>query len=149
MKTNKQSLGAFGEMLVTKKCSCPRCKRAKTLVRLPHNFKCADLICDFCGFLAQVKTATVTDVNVKPPTIFGAAWDPQKERMDAGIYFPLYLVLATKDMAKHSIFYLSADLQTRELFKERNPLSATAHRAGWKGFLYELRAVKDRFVQLV
>jgi len=69
--------------------------------------------------------------------------------MDAAIYFPLYLVLATKDLAKFSVFYLSADLQPPELFKERNPLSATARRAGWKGFLYDLPAVKNRFVRLV
>ena len=34
---------------MVKSCSCPRCKRSDTLVRLPPNFKCADIICDFCG----------------------------------------------------------------------------------------------------
>jgi type II restriction enzyme len=106
------------------------------------------MICHFCGFLAQVKTHTTADVDVIPNIILGAAWGPQKERMDAGIYFPLYLVLVTANRAKRSIFYLSADLQPRELFKERKPLSATAHRAGFTGFLYELREFKGRFVQL-
>ena len=74
-------------------CICPSCKRNRTLVRLPTNFKCADLICDFCGYLAQVKTATKTDISVVPNQVMGAAWGPQQERMKAGIYFPLFLVL--------------------------------------------------------
>lgn len=149
MTTTRQNIGAFGEMAVTKVCPCPRCKRYKTLVRLPQNFKCADLICDFCGFLAQVKASTSVNVEVLPRTVLGAAWGPQKARMDAAIYFPLYLVLATADLKQHSIFYLSADLQPPELFLERIPLSATARRAGWKGFNYNIQLVKDRFVRLV
>ena len=68
--------------------------------------------------------------------------------MDAAIYFPLYVVLATADLKKYAIYYLSADLQPPDLFQERNPLSATARRAGWKGFNYNIQAVKDRFVRL-
>jgi len=59
MTTDKQKLGDFGENLIRKKFDCPKCKRPKTLKKLPPNFKCADLICDFCGYLAQVKTKTV------------------------------------------------------------------------------------------
>ena len=47
-KTNKQLLGERGEILVTKKCPCPKCKSEKSLKRLPQNFKCADIVCDFC-----------------------------------------------------------------------------------------------------
>lgn len=148
MPTVKQALGAFGETIVTKACPCPRCKRERTLVRLPANFKCADLICDFCGFLAQVKACTSTNVELLPRSILGAAWGPQKARMDAAIYFPLYVVLATADLKRYAIYYLSGDLQPPDLFQERNPLSATARRAGWKGFNYNIQAVKDRFVRL-
>jgi hypothetical protein len=83
----------FGGTLVVQRCACPRCKRSKTLRKLPPNFRCADVICDFCGYLAQVKAANVKCVDEIPKTILGAAWGPQKERMDAGIYFPLFLVL--------------------------------------------------------
>lgn len=149
MPTTRQTLGAFGETIVAKSCPCPRCKRPKTLVRLPLNFKCADLICDFCGFLAQVKASTATDVTELPRTVLGAAWGPQKERMDAAIYFPLYLVLTTADLKQHAIYYLAADLQPPELFMERKALGPTARRAGWKGFTYNLAAVQNRLVRLV
>lgn len=142
-------LGLFGETLVTKRCACPKCKRSGTLVRLPVNFKCADLICDFCGFLAQVKAATSRNVNILPQKVMGAAWGRQKARMEAGIYFPLYLVLVARTPVEFSIFYLSADLQPPELFEPRTPLSKNARRAGWQGFTYDLRAVSGRLVRLL
>lgn len=130
----------MGEQLVAKRASCPGCKQSKTLRRLPLNFKCADLICDFCDYLAQVKTATCDDVTVLPKTLLGAAWSVQKERMDAGIYFPLFLVLVSG--RKKAIYFLSADLQFPELFKPRKPLSTHARRAGWQGFVYDLSQLK-------
>lgn len=144
MTTNKD-LGDFGEELVRANISCPRCKRAKTLRLLPANFKCADLICDFCGYLAQVKTATVkSDVEKLPNSLLGAAWGPQKERMDAGIYFPLFIVLVTTDRRKRAIYYLPADLQEPSLFEPRTPLSTTARRANWQGFTIRLDGVGER-----
>jgi hypothetical protein len=138
--TAKQELGKLGEELVARHVACPSCKRVRTLRRLPTNFKCADLICDFCGYLAQVKAATSDDPAVLPKSVLGAAWSVQKERMDAGIYFPLFLVLY-RSGRNFTIYYLSADLQPPTMFKPRNPLSATARRAGWQGFVYDLTAV--------
>jgi type II restriction enzyme len=43
--------------------------------------------------LAQVKTTSVAKLEPPPKYILGAAWGPQRERMTAGIFFPLYLVL--------------------------------------------------------
>jgi type II restriction enzyme len=146
--TKRQALGVFGEERVTKDCSCPKCKRPRTLVRLPSNFRCADIICDFCGYLAQVKAATVTSVEKIPRYILGAAWQPQFERMQAGIYFPLFLVLTTSEKAHYAIYYLSADLQNPAIFKPRSPLSATARRAGWTGFVYDLETVRSAVVRL-
>ena len=146
MSTKHQILGSTGELHVVKACSCPRCKRPKTLRRLPPNFKCADVICDFCGFLAQVKSVTSSDLTKIPPTVLGAAWTVQKARMDAGIYFPLFLVLMCGQ--KSAIYYLSADVQKPEMFKPRNPLGPNARRAGWQGFMYLLRNVEAAFVRL-
>ena len=146
--TARQALGAFGETCVARECACPKCKRSGSLVRLPTNFKCADIVCDFCGYLAQVKAATVPSIDNLPKTILGAAWKPQRERMEAAIYFPLFLVLTDKAMTGHAIYYLSADLQIPDMFRPRKPLSADARRAGWRGFVYDLTAVKHRFIRL-
>lgn len=149
MATDNQLKGEFGERLVAKTCACPKCKRSRTLHRLPPGFKCADVICDFCGFLAQVKTCTVVDVERAPDTIMGAAWGPQKQRMDAGIYFPLYIVTLSKDGKSQAIYYLSADLQEPGIFQERPPLKPTARRAGWIGFNYRLAHIRDRLVRIL
>lgn len=140
MPTAKQELGQLGEELVAKHVGCPQCKRDRTLRRLPPNFKCADLICDFCGYLAQVKASTSADPSILPRSVLGAAWSVQKERMDSAIYFPLFLVL-WKSARSFAIYYLSADLQPKSMFKPRAPLSVNARRAGWQGFMYDLTAV--------
>ncbi|HXH94620.1 MAG TPA: DpnI domain-containing protein [Thermoanaerobaculia bacterium] len=146
MPTENQILGQKGEELVVKSCHCPRCKRKRTLKRLPKNFKCADVVCDFCGYLAQVKTATAKSVDHLPDRILGAAWGVQSERMAAGIYLPLFIVLVTGRQS--SIFYLSTDAQTPEMFVARKPLSEKARRAGWQGFVYDLRKVRSSAIRL-
>jgi hypothetical protein len=139
MPTDKQVLGDLGEKLIAKTIDCPGCKsNGKTLRTLPTNFKCADLICDFCGYLAQVKTATVKSANVLPKQILGAAWKPQHERMSAGIFFPLFIVLVEKGSTQKSLWYLPRDLQTKSMFVPRNPLKETARRAGWQGYMIDL-----------
>jgi len=135
-RTLRQQLGDFGEDIVVRRRDCPRCKRVKPLKKLPPNFRCADVICDFCGYLAQVKASSVERIDVPPPRVMGAAWGPQEERMKAGIYFPMFLVLRAE--RQHSIWYLSADLQGVEMFEPRKPLSSTARRANWQGFVYRL-----------
>jgi type II restriction enzyme len=141
MATAKQRLGDWGETLVARTIACPRCKTFHALRRLPPNFKCADIICDFCGYLAQVKTATSNDISKPPASVLGAAWEPQRRRMAAGIYFPLFLVLRAPRRA--AIFYLAADFQSRGLFKRRKRLSADARRPGWRGFSYNLRSLPE------
>ena len=107
---------------------------------MPPNFKCADIVCDFCGFLAQVKSTTVNRGSLNhPPKILGAAWGPQKERMDAGIYFSLYVVAVTRgDPKSYAIYFLPSELQTPNMFIPRKPLSAAAKRAGWQGYMIDL-----------
>ena len=141
MPTSKQILGEEGELLVIKSCSCPKCKKTNTLKRLPQNFKCADIVCDFCGYLAQVKSINTSNIDILPSRILGAAWGVQKERLDSCIYMPLFIVLF-KSKTEFGIYYLAADLQNPELFVPRNPLKETARRHGWQGFIYDLSKLK-------
>lgn len=141
MATRNQRLGEWGEKLVARVFACPRCKSHHALRRLPPNFKCADIICDFCGYLSQVKTASSRDLTKLPASVLGAAWEPQRRRMAAGIYFPLFLVLRAQRGA--AVFYLPADFQNRTLFKRRKRLSVDSRRPGWRGFVYDLRSLPE------
>lgn len=138
--TTLQILGERGERSVVDRCDCPRCKRVRSLRRLPPNFRCADVICDFCGYLAQVKACSVSDVSKPPKEVPGAAWGVQEARMQAGIFFPLFIVLISP-RGRQAIYYLSADLQPKCMFRPRAPLSNRARRAGWQGFVYDLTQV--------
>jgi len=152
MPTRNQILGNLGEEFVRKNIDCPRCKRPnKSLGRLPTNFKCADLICDFCGYLAQVKTSNWREVSPYPigKKIPGAAWAPQEERMQAGVYFPLFLVLVDSPRRQKAIYYLPADLQTPQMFEPSTPLTASAQRAGWRGFRINLTEAAAEPVRLL
>jgi len=141
MPTNKQKLGQKGELLVIKNCICPNCKKEKTLKQLRQNFKCADIICDFCGYLAQVKSKSSVSIDMLPKIIIGSAWVVQKERLESGFYMPLFIVLYKSD-TEYGIYYLPADLQVPGMFVPRNPLSDTARRHGWQGFTYDLTKLR-------
>lgn len=149
-RTKRQDLGDFGEELVRKTMRCPKCKRKNTYRRLPENFKCADIICDFCGFVAQVKTARRRDPEIIGSMYLGGAWSPQKARMDAGIYTTLYFVNVPQDdepsAARCFIFFLPAEAQEPEMFVPREPLGPHARRAGWQGFKIELGGFTSRVI---
>ena len=98
--------------------------------------------------MAQVKTTKRKNINDVPDKLLGAAWGPQKERMDAGIYFPLFIVLVNEGTKRRRIFYLSADLQTPEMFVPRKQLSKEAKRAGWRGFYYDMAQAREGLVRI-
>jgi type II restriction enzyme len=139
----KKEIGDWAEKLVCRECKCPKCKQKKTLKRLINNFRCADIICDFCGYLGQVKAKKENTTSTIPNEILGAAWAPQEKMIDAGIYIPLFFVPYTDALkdSKASIFYLPVDYQEKKMFVPRKPLSATAQRAGWQGFKYDLTVI--------
>ncbi|MBI3430172.1 MAG: hypothetical protein HY050_09015 [Actinobacteria bacterium] len=123
MSTNRQINGNWGEKYVRSQVDCPKCKSQNRSFRaLRVNFAGADLICDFCGYLAQVKLHTKEDVAKCPKSLPGAGWDDQKERMDAGIFTPIFIVVANSKKSKKAIYFLPADLQTEEMFVPGKPL---------------------------
>lgn len=145
MPTARQDLGKRGEDAVCKHAACPRCNRRRHFKQLPVNFECADIICKFCGFLAQVKATRLADSTDEfPDRIMGAAWGPQQERIVAGIYHGLFLVGYRQD-AKTLVridFVPPHILEaTPSAFEPRKPLSPTAKRAGWTGFMLNVAAL--------
>jgi type II restriction enzyme len=55
MATKKQKTGELGEIFIIKNCICPKCKKEKTLKRLPQNFKCAVLSAIFVVILPKLR----------------------------------------------------------------------------------------------
>jgi hypothetical protein len=128
--------------MVGRHVPCPRCNKPRHLAKLQRNFQCADLICKFCGYLAQVKAATLSGTT-RPDRVLGAAWAPQHEQIIAGIYHGLFIVGFSQVGRLVRIDYIPAHIlqTTPEIFEPRNPLRPTAKRAGWQGFNYNLTKV--------
>jgi type II restriction enzyme len=103
------------------------------------------VICDFCGFVAQVKARAVKSPEDRVMQILGGAWGVQEEKIKAGIYHPLYIVKVV-DEKPVAIDYISADFLTRDVYVPRNPLSAEARRAGWQGFVYDLTKLDEHVI---
>lgn len=144
--TKHQTLGDRGEDAVCKLVSCPQCGREKHLRKLPKNFQCADVICRFCGFLAQVKSTTLdAGTSDRPSRLLGAAWGPQNEQIVAGIFHGLFVAGFAEGKKLVFIDYVPGHvLQSNlEVFRPRNPLKKTARRAGWQGFYYELSKLPE------
>ena len=146
----KQELGRKGERAVCEHVSCPRCGRERQFRALPPNFECVDVICKFCGFLAQVKATSRSSVDGPPPTVLGGAWRPQHERVIAGIFHPVYVV-SYDGTRLTRIDYIPAHMLSAypSVFKPRAKLSDTAKRAGWQGFVYDLRELPAIGIQQV
>jgi type II restriction enzyme len=126
---------------VSEHVACPRCNKRRHLSRLPTNFQCADVICKFCGFLAQVKAVTLPEGSSdRPSRLLGGAWRPQHEQIIAGIYHGLYGVGFAPSGTLVWIDYVPAHIlqATPSVFEPRRPLSSTARRAGWQGFVFNL-----------
>src|SRR4051812_14615289 len=137
--TARQDLGKKGEEAVRRNVACPRCRKQKTLTALPVNFQCADLICKFCGFLAQVKATTLATDQL-PDRILDAAWGPQHEQILAGIFQPLFIAGFDRRGVLVRIDFVPAHIlqASPSAFEPRQPLSPSARRAGWQGFVYNL-----------
>ncbi len=135
---------------IRKNIRCPSCGRGP-FVALPPNFPVVDLICRFCGETAQVNSLHVNKRDSRlPGTVISSAWKPQKIRIAAGIYKPLYIVTFFRKRAIN-IYCVSAVTQKRYkkiLFKKRKPLSRRNVRAGFQGFVYRVGLLPKRAVKL-
>lgn len=139
VRPDRAATGDAGEDAVCRLIPCPRCRRERHLTRLPKGFQCADVICKFCGFLAQVKATTSSDGKL-PKRALGGSWRPQHEQILADIFHALFIVPMNKDHQVEAIYYIPSHVlrATPSVYEPRAPLAETAQRAGWTGFTYSL-----------
>ena len=140
MSTTRQQLGDRGELEVSRRALCPGCGGAKRLKPLSQNFECADLICKFCGFLAQVKATTLAaEAEGFPSRIQGAGWRPKRDQIRAGIYHGLFLVGYSPKGKLVRIEYIPPHIlqATPNLYVPR-VIGPGAKRAGHAMFDYQL-----------
>jgi len=136
---------------IRKNVDCQNCGRSP-LVALPPNYPTVDIVCQFCSQTAQVKSLRLRRIDSGLPNIItAAAWGPQKKRMNAGIFQPLYIVTFYGGKAI-SILYISPGVQKKYqkiLFKKRKPLPDYNKRAGWQGFNYMIGNLPKKSLKLL
>ena len=149
MPSKNQRIGKLGEKFVTKMMNCLKCKKQNSLKLLPTNFKCADLICEFCGHTSQVKTFR-NDSEGLPNQIAGAKWNPLNERIQAGIYHALWIVRMNQTNNRCcEIWLVTSEAQDPKMFVKRKPLSSAAKKAGWQGYRIDVANHADRFIKVL
>lgn len=141
-QTVQQAAAEAGEVAVCKKVACPRCARPR-LTRLPNNFDCADVICRFCGFMAQVKSVTSAS-GEWPNTIPGGSWPRQQEQIIGGIFHALFVV-AFEPKKRHlvSIDYVPSHVlqAVPDAYVPRKPTHPAGRSNPFLGFRYDSRRI--------
>jgi len=140
--TAQQLAGKEGERAVCRQITCPSCGR-KRLTALPVNFDCADVICRFCGFMAQVKAITSV-TGAWPSTLPGGSWPRQQEQIIAGITHALFVVsFDPKDRRLVAIDYVPSDIlkAVPDAFVPRKPTKPAGRSTPFVGFRYDSRRI--------
>lgn len=111
-------------------------------------FPCVDVICKFCGLLAQVKSTTAT-VNDRPTRALGANWAPQKEQILRDIFHALYVVSIVRGEAER-IWYVPAHmLRVNPAAFRPGGITRDGSNRLRQGFSYDLRAIPDIGIERV
>jgi type II restriction enzyme len=105
---DRSQTGRLGEEAVVRHVACPQCGKRKLTRLVEPGFPCVDIICKFCGFLAQVKSTTAT-LSDRPTRALGANWAPQKEQILRDIFHALYVVSIVEGEAER-IWYIPAHM---------------------------------------
>lgn len=134
-KSASQKIRTMTEAWVASHMFCPCCG-APRLTKLPDNMPVADMRCDSCGEIFELKSKA----GRLGKKIVAGAYDVMISRIQSNNnphllilqYDPEHAVVTTLTLVPKFFF-------TPLVIEKRHPLAATAHRAGWTGcnILYE------------
>lgn len=87
--------------------------------------------------------ATTLEGDELPSRVLGGAWGPQRDQILAGIFQPLFVVGFDASRRLVRIDYVPSHIlqATPDVFEPRAPLGASARRAGWQGFVYNITRI--------
>jgi hypothetical protein len=140
--TQQQLSGKLGEEAVCRTLACPQCSKRR-LSPLPTNFDCVDVICRFCGFMAQVKSIS-SRKGIWPNTIPGGSWPRQHEQIIAGIFHSLFVVALEPGTRRLvSIDYVPSHIlrAVPDAYVPRKPTKPLGRSTPFLGFRYDSRRI--------
>ena len=127
-KSNSQKIRVMSESWVAHNIFCPICGNPH-ISNLSNNMPVADLSCDYCGEIFELKSKCGIIGN----KIADGAYSTMIKRITGSDNPDLFVMQYSTDLQVVDLTLIPKFFFTPEIIEKRKPLSATAKRAGWIG----------------
>ncbi len=127
-KSNSQKIRVMSETWVGKNIFCPICGNPH-ISNLDNNMPVADLQCDYCGEIYELKSKQGKIGN----KINDGAYATMLERINSSSNPDLFVMSYSKDYQVTDLILIPKFFFVESIIEKRKPLAPTARRAGWIG----------------
>lgn len=127
-KSNAQKIRVMSESWVGKNLFCPSCGNPH-LSNLPNNMPVADLRCEHCGEVYELKSKKGKFGN----KITAGDYSAMIHRITSSDNPDLILMEYTDDLQINNIIFIPKFFLVPSMIEKRKPLSSDARRSGWTG----------------
>ena len=127
-KSNSQKIRVMSENWVGKNIFCPICGNLH-ISNLDNNMPVADLQCDNCGEIYELKSKQGKIGN----KINDGAYATMLERITSSSNPDLFVMSYSKDYQVTDLILIPKFFFVESIIEKRKPLAPTARRAGWVG----------------
>ncbi len=127
-KSNSQRVRVMSESWVAHNIFCPICGNPH-ISNLNNNMPVADLSCDYCGEIFELKSKRGKIGN----KITDGAYSTMINRITSSDNPDLFVMQYSADLQVVNLTLIPKFFFTPSIIEKRKPLSATAKRAGWVG----------------
>lgn len=127
-KSESQRIRVMSETWVGKNIFCPVCGNPH-ICNLGNNMPVADLACDNCGEIFELKSKQGTIGN----KIVDGAYTTMIERINSLTNPDLFILNYSKNYQVTNLLIVPKYFFVETIIEKRKPLSMTARRAGWTG----------------
>lgn len=137
-KSPSQIIRVLSESWVAKQSYCPNCG-AKPLIEFANNQPVADFYCAHCSEQYELKSKQGKLSNV----INDGAYKTMIERINSENNPSFFFLTYSKLLTVNNFLIIPKQFFKPDIIIKRNPLKATAKRAGWVGCNIDLRQVPE------
>ncbi len=127
-KSNSQKIRVMSENWVSRNIFCPICGNPH-ISNLDNNMPVADLQCDNCGEIYELKSKKGKFGN----KISDGAYSTMLERINSSSNPDLFIMSYSSDYQVTDLLLVPKFFFVESIIEKRKPLASTAKRAGWVG----------------
>ena len=145
-KSLSQKIRVMSEDWAVNNLFCPCCGNDK-LKKMPNNYPVADLMCDICNSVFELKSKQGNIGN----KINDGAYDTMIERIKSNSHPELFILQYSTQLLVTDLMLIPKFFFIPSIIEKRKPLSSNARRAGWVGcnILYQDICKMFNFFELI